>query len=217
MEQIKETIQQAITSIGIYFSETQISATMTYLQNLETWNSETNLVSKNDIPNLLDRHFLDSLFPLKYFEIHEQASLLDIGSGGGFPSIPLKIARPDIRLTCVESKHRKCEFLKETGSLLSFTDYNVINMLLTHHQAGLGLFDFIISRGVMEIRKFLKLAKYFLNKSGKVIIFKTENSLQEELKRVNNANISSYFRIGSAIKYKSGTDLCLIGFDRLNK
>jgi 16S rRNA (guanine527-N7)-methyltransferase len=96
--------------MGIPLSDEQIAQFRVYLGELRRWNRVARLVSRDDPAEVIWRHFMDSLLPLPYLRRHD--SLLDLGSGGGFPGLPLKIALPDLTLHLVESQRRKANFLR---------------------------------------------------------------------------------------------------------
>lgn len=89
------------------------------------YNEKFNITTITEKQEVYVKHFLDSCFAGSYFV--DNSKVIEIGSGGGFPSIPLKIIRPDLKFTLVESTGKKCLFLKEALKELGFTDCEVIN------------------------------------------------------------------------------------------
>jgi 16S rRNA (guanine527-N7)-methyltransferase len=100
---------------------------LTFLCLLLKWNKVAGLISKSDEENLFLRHFCDSLQPLLLFGFKKNASILDIGSGGGFPAIPIRIFRPDLTMVLAESNRKKATFLKEVKKELAFENVNIFN------------------------------------------------------------------------------------------
>lgn len=84
----------------------------TYLNELTDWNSRMNLTALHEPEDIVIKHFIDSLSVLGCCTIPRNAKLADIGSGAGFPGVPLKIARPDIHLCCLDSMQKRVDFLK---------------------------------------------------------------------------------------------------------
>lgn len=84
-----------------------------YAETLVEWNKKMNLTGITDPEGIAVKHFLDSVLPLKFMDIPKNASLIDVGTGAGFPGVPLKIYRPDIRLTLLDSLNKRINFLTE--------------------------------------------------------------------------------------------------------
>lgn len=98
-------------TIPIELSQYQIDSFRTYLNHLQAWNKSTNLTTIINIDDIVIKHFIDSIAVLLVEKIREGATILDVGSGAGFPGIPLKIVRPDLQLTLVEPSPKKTSFL----------------------------------------------------------------------------------------------------------
>jgi 16S rRNA (guanine527-N7)-methyltransferase len=143
-----------------------------YLQLLLKWNAKINLVSSPDPKIILDRHLLDSLQLVPYIAGGE--ALLDIGSGAGFPGIPLAIAVPGIRVTLAESIKKKVDFLKS-----SVRDLKLGNVSIIHGRIGpesqIGPYDIIVSRGTVSLAKLVPLSLPFLKEEGRIISLKGKN------------------------------------------
>ncbi len=110
-------------------TESQLNQISTYIDLLLRWNARINLTAIRDPEEIVTRHFGESLFLARHlFELRlgGPARVLDIGSGAGFPAIPLKIWAPGIHLTMIESNHKKAAFLREVTRSLTLTNVNVI-------------------------------------------------------------------------------------------
>jgi len=114
------------------FFENKVNITEEMLEKFESfrkilffYNEKFNITTITEKQEVYVKHFLDSCFAGSYFV--DNSKVIEIGSGGGFPSIPLKIIRPDLKFTLVESTGKKCLFLKEALKELGFTDCEVIN------------------------------------------------------------------------------------------
>ena len=95
---------------------------LTFFCLLFKWNKVAGLVSKSDEENIFLRHFCDSLQPLLLFGFKKNAKILDIGSGGGFPAIPIRIFRPDLTIVVAESNQKKASYLNEVKKELNLAN-----------------------------------------------------------------------------------------------
>lgn len=104
---------------GIPLNLSQLEAFERYAGALVEWNEKINLTAITDQKGIEEKHFLDCALPLKLFEIPQNASVIDVGTGAGFPGIPFKIIRPDIKLTLLDSLQKRIAFLNEVLQDLS--------------------------------------------------------------------------------------------------
>jgi len=156
-----------------------------FMAMLLKWNKTAGLVSPKDESNLFIRHFCDSLQPLLLFGFKKSARILDIGSGGGFPSIPIRIFRSDLSFVLVESNRKKGMFLKEVKEKLGFQNVDVFIGRSEKIPKTMGLFDYVESRGVGTLRAFAHLAKPYLAPDGRMYTFKSKQ-FQEELDEITS-------------------------------
>jgi len=167
-----ELLNNGLKELGLPCSEEQASAFMTYLSELKKWNRAYNLTALNTDADIIIKHFLDSLLYLKALP-EGVLKLADAGAGAGFPGIPVKLVRPDIELTLIESSRKKCAFLRHIIRMLKLSGTAVIEERLEalgkEHK---GSFDCIVSRATFSIRDFIKLACPYLSKDGKLILNK---------------------------------------------
>lgn len=134
-------------------------------------NKKFNITAITDRDGVYLKHFADSLAGVDNFS--EGANVLEIGSGGGFPSIPLKICRPDLIFTLAESNAKKCNFLKEAGKLLDFEDFTVINSRAEElPQNFKGKFDAVTARAVAGSSVLCELTIPYLKTGGKAVFYK---------------------------------------------
>lgn len=111
IEEFKQEIEQYLKDLNIELDEKQISDFYKYMNLLIEWNKKINLTAIIEPKEILLKHFVDSLTINKY--IGRNAKLIDVGTGAGFPGIPLKILRPDINVTLVDSLNKRINFLNE--------------------------------------------------------------------------------------------------------
>jgi len=146
--------------------ETQLNS---YLDLLVKWNRKINLTSEKIPSEILHRHIFDSLQYARVISPGDQ--IMDIGSGAGFPGIPLKVVYPHLILTLVESQRKRCSFLGAVVSNLGLQDTRVINERAEKVNP-VPMVDVVILRAVSDIRSCLDLAVRFLEKGGKVVLKK---------------------------------------------
>lgn len=161
------------------------------------WNSRINVISRKDIDDLYLKHVLHSLSIAKFISFKKNTSILDVGTGGGFPGIPLAIIFPDCNFLLVDSINKKINVVKEISNTLKLTNvsYNAIRVekLKTKH-------DFIVSRAVTRMNKFRNLVKGLIsnkndNKIKNGIIYLKGGDLTEEMMNIKHqkVNIFDYF------------------------
>jgi len=149
-------------------SEWQINDLISYIELIRKTSGTMNLVSKNDLPQLIERHLLDSLYVLKTYDIPVGAKTADLGSGAGFPGIPVAIARPDIRMYLIESRHRKSLFLRRVISELGLANAIVINDRWENLDS---TFDIILARAALKETDLIIKAIPHLNPDGALLYF----------------------------------------------
>ncbi len=147
------------------------------------WNRAAGLVSPKDEANLFIRHFCDSLQPLLLFGFKKNARVLDIGAGGGFPSIPIRIFRKDLTFVLAESNRKKSSFLREVKANLLLDNVEVYSGRCEKMSRSAVPFDYVVSRGVGTLRSFSQLAKPFVAPDGRMYTFKAKQ-FQTELEEI---------------------------------
>ena len=161
------------------------------------WNQRINVVSRKNINELYINHVLHSLAIAKIINFKNETKILDVGTGGGFPGIPLAILFPDCNFTLVDSIAKKIHVVDSIVDSLKLdnicTSVSRVESLNTKH-------DFIVSRAVTNMSKFLNLTKGRISKRGQNslsngIVYLKGGDLSEELKDIKNQiyNISDYF------------------------
>lgn len=135
-----------------------------------------NLVSERDVDNLWIKHFVPSLKPLELGLIGESALCIDAGSGAGFPGLPLKIFRPDIRMHLCDSNRKRALFLKEVINELGLQNIEVFNTRLENIESK---YDVLVSRAMGKPKDTYKTIMNTLNEGGKALIW-TAKSISED-------------------------------------
>jgi len=183
-----------LTEIDKYFpklTQEQKEKYSKLVQLYKYWNSKVNLISRKDIDNLEINHILHSLSIVKIVSFKDSTSVLDVGTGGGLPGIPLAIFFPKVNFTLIDSIGKKIKVVKSICSELSINNVDAINDRVENH---LDHYDFILSRAVTRMDKFYKLVNknFRFNSSNKMkngIISLKGGNLDEELKDFDEKNI----------------------------
>jgi len=163
------------------------------------WNSQINLVSRKDIDQFFTRHVLHSLAISKAMKFADGTKVLDVGTGGGLPGLPLAILYPEVEFVLCDSIGKKIKVVKAL-----IEDLGLKNVKAYHLRANevLGKFDFIVSRAVTRMNKFLpwvenKVSHRCINPLPNGILYLKGGNLQSELREINRASevlpISDWF------------------------
>ena len=198
------TLSDAAKDIGFNLEDRELSLFTTYYHELLTWNKKINLVSVRSDLDIPIKHFIDSLTLLPYIK-SKTGQVLDIGSGAGFPGIPLKIALNSLTVVLLESSRKKSSFLKHIIRSLNLTDITVINNRgesLMEDETYRVRFDVVTSRAALKLPQLLRIGGFFLSPNGILIAMKSKRS-DEELTEA--ADMSQ--KVG--LKYIASHDLTL--------
>jgi len=172
-QQIEKYLAVGAAELGIELDKAQISLYQSYIQELKKWSKRINLTSLTGDKDIVVRHFLDSLIPLPYMTGVD--SLLDIGTGAGFPGIVLKIARPQLRLTLIEPTGKKTSFLRHITRTLGLSEVDIINARAEDKAVisnNARKFDCVTSRALSELSAFIEMARPYLKEDGRIIAMK---------------------------------------------
>ena len=193
-EKFQSLINKIFTQHGFSLTNSQVSLFTIYWENLKLWNSKINLTSIRDDHEIIMKHFLDSVAVLNYFVVQENDLVVDVGSGAGFPGIPIKILRPNLDLTLVESVSKKASFLKFLKTRLELENTKIINLRaeeivnLSQHRQN---YDLVLTRYIASIEDSIDYCLPLLKPSGNWVAFKSGNvqdeicSAAKKLKSVN--------------------------------
>jgi len=160
-----------------------------YATELKDWNTRINLTAITDDLDIIDKHFIDSLLPLKFETFVQGITVADVGTGGGFPGIPLKICRPDIRLTLIESIGKKANFLKHIIDKLNLENAEVINdraEIIGNNADHREKYDIVFARCVARLPTLCEYCIPLTKVGGKFIAYKGQE-VETEVKEANSA------------------------------
>lgn len=166
----------------------------------EEWNAQINVISRKDMDNFYERHVLHSLAIAKTMKFKQNTKILDVGTGGGFPGIPLAIMFPKCKFHLIDSIGKKVKVVNEVAQALGLKNVKGEHIRAEHVTQK---YDFVISRAVTKMYPFIGWVKTKFNKKGynelpNGILYLKGGDLENELKEINKKytsyDISSYFR-----------------------
>lgn len=188
MEDIREFLISSAREYGLEVSPAQAESFQQYMELLVEWNEKMNLTAITEPKEVAIKHFLDSILLLKYMEIPQGAKLIDVGTGAGFPGLPLKIMRPDIELTLLDGLNKRLIFLQDVLNKLK------ISAELVHARAEEAgrqkkyrtVYNFATARAVAPLNLLSEYCLPFL-KTGGIFAAMKGPQITEELNSAQNA------------------------------
>jgi len=180
--QLSQLLRKWAAGFGVFLSEGQLKSFRLYYQELHFWNARFNLVaSTGSAVDIFVKHFLDSLTLVTCLPF-PNGRLLDIGTGGGFPGIPLKISLPGLQVTLLEASRKKVSFLKSLCRLLKLEEMSILQQRvedLLNNDSYRNRFDMVVSRAALKLPEYLQVGKELISSSGFIFAMKGANYQQE--------------------------------------
>lgn len=175
------TLTDLLQEKNILLTDIQKNQFQRYFELLIEWNEKMNLTAITDPQEVALKHFYDSATLLMYTDLPKNSSVIDVGTGAGFPSVPIRIIRPDIRLTLLDSLNKRLGFLREVCTQLD------IDAELIHRRAEDGgrdtalrdSFDFAVSRAVANMNTLCEYCMPYVKTGGSFIAMKGKNGRHE--------------------------------------
>jgi len=178
-------------------NKTQLSQLNDLKKIYKDLNKNVNVISRRSIENINIFHILHSLSINKIIEFKNNTNIMDLGTGGGFPGIPLAITNPNVNFTLVDSIKKKTDVVNTVSKMIKLDNVRVLNLRSENVEEK---YDFIVSRAVTNMRRFLKLTKNKFHKKSinelkNGIIYLKGGDLTEEMKGIihNEYSISNFF------------------------
>jgi 16S rRNA (guanine527-N7)-methyltransferase len=207
-----DEIARELADYGVELPELRLQQLSAYLELLLRWNRRVNLTAIREPRQIVRRLFGESLYLADLIDL--KGWLVDVGSGAGFPGLALKLAAPDLRVTLIESRQRKCAFLKEVARTCRLEYVDVVgerfeNWAATTHRGGRP--DYITTRAVAMGRKLLASMRELLGPGGKGVFVTTT----ELTARIQEAGIGWKWEAPLEIPH-SGGGVILVGIPESN-
>ena len=171
-------LQKALLNEGINVSDNQLALFQQYSSLLISWNEKFNLTAITDEKQIIEKHFLDSLFLAKYINLNNK-KVLDIGTGAGFPGIPLAIIFPNASFYLSDSNGKKITFLKEVVKELNLNNVTIIQSRIEEMNKYRDQFDYVSARALKQLNILIELAIPLCKINGSLIAYKGPNYLDE--------------------------------------
>lgn len=178
---MRHILLQGAAVLGLALTDKQIERFERYAAFLLEKNQVTNLTAITEEPEVARLHFLDCLYLLRLGGF-EDAAVLDVGSGAGFPGVPLKIAREDIRLTLLDAQQKRVGFLQELCHVIELSDVTCLHARAEEAALKAPLrdgFDVVTSRAVARLNVLIELCLPFVKKGGRFLAMKGPESDEE--------------------------------------
>ena len=184
---MKENLEKILKKYNFNINSEELEEFETYYNMMINYNKIHNLTNITEIPDVLYKHYLDSILPLDI--INNESKVIDLGCGGGFPSIPLKIMNKTLDFTAVDSVNKKTDFVKMVSNTLNFDKFNVFHARieeLAYKEEFREKFDYVVSRAVAPLNIILEYSAPFTKDNGYILCYKG-SKYQEEINEANNA------------------------------
>lgn len=182
---MKTKLREIFAKENLTLSDTQIEKFKTYAEMLLEWNEKINLTAITDDEGVAEKHFLDSVLPLTKVDVPHGTSVIDVGTGAGFPAIPMKIFRDDIEITLLDSLNKRINFLSEVSDALDLSADCI------HSRAEDGgknpdlreKFDIATARAVAPLPVLCEYCLPFVKVGGKFLALKGPNENAEDAEK----------------------------------
>lgn len=191
--------EKDLAELGIALNEKQISQFMRYYELLVEWNSFMNLTGITEYEEVMKKHFIDSVSLVKALNLgNKELSVIDIGTGAGFPGVPLKIAFPNLKVTLLDSLNKRIKFLDEVIAQLGLENIDTIHGRAEDFAKPDKLrekYDVCVSRAVANLSTLSEFCLPFVKVGGSFVSYKSEKINEEALEAKN-----AIFLLGGKVK-----------------
>ena len=182
-------LEKALKNLDLFFNDDQLNMFETYYEMLIDWNKKINLTSITEYEDVILKHFVDSVLICKYFNLDKDIHIIDVGTGAGFPGIPIKILNPECNIVLLDSLNKRINFLNAVKDELCLKNIELIHGRaedISRETNYRGRFDLAVSRAVANLSTLSEYCIPFLKPGGKFISYKSDKS-DDEIKKSGNA------------------------------
>ncbi|PIE61592.1 MAG: 16S rRNA (guanine(527)-N(7))-methyltransferase RsmG [Desulfobacterales bacterium] len=192
MELFTDCLREGAEQLGLALDHSQVALMGGHAQELNFWNKKINLTAIKTASAMAEKHFLDTICAQPLMGFSDSAAIqsnpseicriMDMGSGGGFPGIPLKILVPGLTVTLVDSVRKKVNFLNHVIRTLSLKEIVAVHSrveVLAKDPAHASGYDAVIARGFADLESFVRLAEPMLKPGGQILSMKGDHALEE--------------------------------------
>lgn len=191
--------RNSMNSIGIELTDSQLNAFETYYDMLIDRNKVMNLTAITEFDEVMDKHFLDSVYLFRSIKLEANYKLIDIGTGAGFPGIPLKIVFPELKITLLDSLNKRVGFLNDVIDELNLNDIEAIHGRaedIARDKTYRASYDIAVSRAVANLSTLSEYCLPFVKIGGKFVSYKSGDCADE----VDNAKAAIHLLGGKINK-----------------
>ena len=191
--------RNSMNSIGIELTDSQLNAFETYYDMLIDRNKVMNLTAITEFDEVMDKHFLDSVYLFRSIKLEADYKLIDIGTGAGFPGIPLKIVFPELKITLLDSLNKRVGFLNDLIEELNLNNIEAIHGRaedIARNKAYRASYDIAVSRAVANLSTLSEYCLPFVKIGGKFVSYKSGDCADE----VDNAKAAIHLLGGKINK-----------------
>lgn len=177
-----KTLEEGIRKLNLPYSEDIEKKFILYRDLLKEWNQKINITSIEDDREIYVKHFIDSLLLLSNENINENKKIIDVGTGGGFPGLPLKILNDNYKITLLDSLRKRIDFLKEVAEALNLNDVEFIHGRAEDYGQNPDYresYDICVSRAVAPLNVLSEYCIPFVKVGGYFAAYKSDNISQE--------------------------------------
>ena len=217
----EELLKSAAASIDVELNEKQIEQFIKYHEILVEWNSFMNLTGITEYEEVVQKHFVDSLVLGKAINVDKISNLIDIGTGAGFPGIPLKIAYPHLKVTLLDSLQKRIKFLDEVVKQLGLEEVETIHGRAEDYakpSMKRETYDVVVSRAVANLASLSEYCLPYVKVGGYFIPYKS-GKIDEELEESKKAVFLLGGKIENEVKFilpNSDISRSLIKIEKVN-